>query len=49
MTQAIGLAKAAVASGEAIRYKASGNMLDVETDQGWSQWWPCDPEPDSNL
>ena len=46
LTQAISLAKAAVTSGDAIRYRTTGNMLDVETDSGWQQWWPHDPAPD---
>ncbi len=45
LTEAIALARNAVDTGNAIRLHVSDGCLDVETDQGWTQWFP---EPQYN-
>jgi len=40
LTDAIDLAKQEIKQGYALRYHVEDGILDVETDQGWSQWYP---------
>jgi len=43
--EAIEHAKGEIKAGFAINYAVVGGKLQVETDQGWSTWFPTDDEP----
>ena len=45
LSESIQLANAAIKAGDAIQHVMINGQLHVETDQGWQQWWPYDPEP----
>jgi len=40
LEEAIGYAVLAVKKGDALDFEVDGGVLTVETDQGWSVWFP---------